>query len=63
MNGYVACNVTDDQHRCYPTCPPGFTFSSEIPLSGYYHCDTNGRWKPDSILPQCFEDKDSVSNL
>lgn len=54
VNGYIACNVTENEQRCYPECPAGFQFSSPLPLSGFYSC-LAGNWYPTETIPECAE--------
>jgi len=63
VNGFVACNVTDDEQRCFPTCPPGFDFESPIPAVGYYSCQADGSWDKGTTFPQCVENPDAVNPL
>merc|ERR1739838_399669 len=39
------------------------TFNSAIPDSKFYHCDSNGFWKPENILPNCVEDPSCVNPI
>jgi len=38
----------------------GFEFSVNIPKSGYYRCDSSGKWQPGNDIPECVEKADAV---
>ncbi|CAG9863735.1 unnamed protein product [Phyllotreta striolata] len=52
VNGALNCLPGDKGLQCIGTCNPGYRFTDGDPVKTFA-CDTNGPWKPSSVIPDC----------
>ncbi|CAH1282118.1 unnamed protein product [Diabrotica balteata] len=52
VNGALNCLPGDKGLQCIGTCNPGFRFTDGDPVKTF-SCETNGPWKPSSVIPDC----------
>ncbi|XP_028131495.1 sushi, von Willebrand factor type A, EGF and pentraxin domain-containing protein 1 isoform X2 [Diabrotica virgifera virgifera] len=52
VNGALNCLPGDKGLQCIGTCNPGFRFTDGDPVKTFM-CETNGPWKPSSVIPDC----------